>query len=162
MKLALIIAALASSATVPTYHGRPCARTYTLGMFDRASDATYRGTRLPAIGAYSRLHRYEGCQRLATDIRRARAVWTTDKAQWTRRRAVVVLSPLARCIIYRESTNGTTSSNIAQWQGSAWAEDGGLRYAPSPYSATYTQQEIILMQALARGESWRWRPFDGC
>ena len=77
------------------------------------------------------------------------------------------MSSLEACIIQHESGGNPTAVNgqytgIAQWSPAAWAEDGGTRFASSPLGASYSQQELVLREALAAGKSEQWRPYDGC
>lgn len=76
-------------------------------------------------------------------------------------------SGLAACIIQRESGGNPQATSgqytgIAQWSPSAWAQDGGTQYAPTPTGASAAQQMAVLNSALAAGQSGQWTPYDQC
>jgi Transglycosylase-like domain len=72
-------------------------------------------------------------------------------------------SSVVSCILRTESGNGTTSSNLAQFQQSTWLAYGGAQYAPSPDQASPAQQIAMVNHVLStpNGIS-NWAPYDGC
>ena len=69
---------------------------------------------------------------------------------------------LVGCILERESNNGATSSNIAQFQESTWLAYGGGRYAASPGAASRADQIAMVNHVLAVGGASNWTQYDGC
>jgi hypothetical protein len=149
-----------------------CTKSFTFGMFHRASDATYAGTRDPRKGSYSHLWRYARCQRPPSSERRALTQWAADKRAWALRRHPPLAtgarpeSTLAVCIIQRESGGNPGAVNgqyegIAQWSLSSWAGGGGTRYSSTPLGASYHEQVAVLNYMLP-AQAGQWTPYDGC
>lgn len=71
------------------------------------------------------------------------------------------------CIIQHESGGDPNAvsgiySGIGQWEQSRWESDGGMRYAPTPTSATYAEQEKVLRGEGDAGMSEQQGQYDGC
>lgn len=76
-------------------------------------------------------------------------------------------SGLEQCIIQHESGGNSQAVNgqyegIGQWSPSAWAEDGGTKYASSPLSASAAQQEAVLRAEGAATMEQQQGQYDGC
>ena len=74
---------------------------------------------------------------------------------------------LVRCIMYAESTNNPQAvsgqyEGYGQWSPTAWAQDGGLRYAPTPLQATPSEQIAVLNAEVAAGTTGQQTNFDPC
>lgn len=153
---------------------RMCEKTFTIKMAQRAADANWRGTRVPTIKDRHHMFKYMVCQRVppARDF----VAWYYRHAKHLnyRRRhppvAVVAspgLSSHAQCIIAHESGGSPNAVNgqyegIGQWSPTAWAEDGGLRYASTPLGASLAEQERVLMGEGDARMSQQQGQYDGC
>jgi hypothetical protein len=76
-------------------------------------------------------------------------------------------SGLEACIIARESGGNSQATDgiyagEGQWSPSAWAQDGGTAYAPTPLGASAAQQQQVLANEGAAGMSQQQGVFDGC
>jgi hypothetical protein len=71
-------------------------------------------------------------------------------------------SGVVGCILQRESNNGATSSNLAQFQQSTWDAYGGQQYAASPGAASRADQIAMVNHVIAVGGIGNWSPYDGC
>jgi hypothetical protein len=76
-------------------------------------------------------------------------------------------SSLEQCIIEHESGGNAQAVNgpyegEGQWSPSAWAQDGGTRYAASPLGASAAQQEQVLAGEGAAGMAQQQGQYDGC
>jgi hypothetical protein len=80
---------------------------------------------------------------------------------------VVPVNGLVRCIIQAESGGNPQAVNgqyegLGQWSPYAWANDGGLKYAPSPLQATASQQIAVLNAEVAAGTTSQQTDYDPC
>jgi Transglycosylase-like domain len=188
-KRALLAVTLATAGIIPATSAAEagaapqqsqCGRLFTLAMFAKAADTVYAGTDLPPPGSYGHLWLYAKCQRPPSSEATARRLWAKRYQAWADRRnpttstaaaasppAVAAPSGLVACIISHESggnpqaTNGLYSG-IAQWSPTAWAQDGGLRYASSPLGASYGEQLAVLEGEGTAGMISQQGVFDGC
>jgi peptidoglycan hydrolase-like protein with peptidoglycan-binding domain len=77
-------------------------------------------------------------------------------------------SGLVGCIISRESGGNAGAVNpnghygLGQWAQSTWLADGGGRYASTPLGASAAEQEQIIREQVAAGNSGQWTNYDGC
>jgi Transglycosylase-like domain len=77
------------------------------------------------------------------------------------------MDSLESCIIFNESHGDPEAVNgqyegIGQWSPTAWAEDGGTRYASTPLGASYAEQEVVLRSEGDSGMSQQQGQYDGC
>jgi hypothetical protein len=63
------------------------------------------------------------------------------------------------CVAFRESTDGTLSSNIYGFLQSTWSS---LGLAGSPYTAPASEQNQAFQELYARDGVAPWAPYDGC
>ena len=164
---------LASSVAQVSATPRPsaCVKTFTRPMFDRATRAVYRGTRLPQRGAYGHLWRFARCQRPPSSEVLARHDWARYLAAWAGRRhpvapqaSVAAVSSsdygdvpgvpywFASCVALRESTDGAGSPDI---------------YGILPSNGYFSGMGIVAQKMLfaamyARDGVSPWAPYDGC
>lgn len=77
-------------------------------------------------------------------------------------------SGLVGCIIRSESGGNPQAVNpnghygLGQWDQSTWIADGGGRYASTPLGASAAQQQQIISEQVAAGNTGQWTNYDGC
>lgn len=77
-------------------------------------------------------------------------------------------SGLESCIIQAESGGDSTVVNssghmgLGQWDESTWIADGGQQYGATPLDATAAEQEQIIAEQIAAGNTSQWTNYDGC
>jgi hypothetical protein len=76
-------------------------------------------------------------------------------------------SGLEQCIIQHESGGNSQAVNgqyegIGQWSPTAWAQDGGKRYAQTPLGASAAEQQAVLAGEGAAGMRQQQGQYDGC
>lgn len=159
---------------VPAHHHshRPgCQTLFTIPMAQRAARATYRGTKDVSLKEYKFLGRVEMCQRNPRAHRFVRWYDRRQRALWRDRleaNAAPALSSLARCIINAESggdpnvVNSSGHMGYGQWDESTWLADGGGRYGRTPLDATPAEQERIIEEQVAKGNTAQWTDYDPC
>lgn len=77
-------------------------------------------------------------------------------------------SGVVACIINAESSGNPTASNgaysgLGGWNQTAWQQDGGTRFAPTPTQASYSQQVTVLNNEGSSPQGYGQQTnFDGC
>lgn len=139
-------------------------------MDTRAALAVY-GDASPATDRErTQLARYARCQRnrMASPYAR-RFNRVQEHAQYVRLHPPVAqpANALVACIIHYESGGNPDAVNgqyegLGQWSPTAWANDGGLRYASSPLGASYSEQVAVLNQEVVDGTTAQQTNYDPC
>lgn len=148
VSIALTSQAVGSTAT------RSCSKLFTRHMFDRAARATYRGTRLPRVGAYQNLWREARCSRPPATERQDRADWKVQHNAWALRRHPplpygewVIPTAIVMCESGQQNLPPNSAGASGWYQilgpGSTWEAYGGDTFAPQAYLATKAQQDIV-------------------
>lgn len=131
---------------------RPCSKLFSLVQFDRAAQATYRGTRTPSVGSYGRLWRYARCQRPPSSMTSARGRWRVYLHAWEGRRHAPPPLPygewaIPAAIVMCESRgenlspNGAGASGYYQIIPSTWSAYGGA--GSDAYLAAKPEQDMV-------------------
>lgn len=154
VSIALTSQAVGSTAT------RSCSKTYTRHMFDRAARATYRGTRLPRVGAYQSLWREARCSRPPATERQDRADWRIQHDAWASRRhpplpygSWTIPAAIVMCESGGQNLapNSASASGYYQIISSTWAAYGGDAYASQAYLASKAEQDVVAARIYAGG-----------
>ena len=150
-----------------------CQHTYTAWHFKQAAKRFYRGVSIPTAIQRSKLWAIEDCPRIPSDSELDARLWAQQIAYNQKRRnpppppVAQPASELASCIMYREATDNPEAVNgqyegLGQWDATAWAEDGGLRYASTPLGASYSEQVAVLNNEGTAGMEQQQAQWDGC
>lgn len=77
-------------------------------------------------------------------------------------------SGMTACIIARESggnpeaVNGSGYMGEGQWDESTWLADGGGAYGATPLDASAAEQQQVIANQVAAGNTGQWTNYDGC
>jgi hypothetical protein len=111
---------LAAGVSAAPRH-RPCHKTFTLAMFDRAADWAYHSTGTPPKGTYGTLWRFARCQRRPSTEARARRLWGKEISDWRLRRH----PPMNLAVASWYNDAGGTASGFHAFYGFATCGSGG-------------------------------------